>query len=203
MLLFIHRHKPLKNKEHKMKLKWNGTIELNGSTLDTSEINFNKVSGPVVIKLLPKVAKGQNGQNKAIIGDDTQYKIQVKAWMTRPTEPDSNFTFMADRNNNIPMPMRTMVGVKLEETQGLVKMRLHGDITDKITLNCMKCGRPITNKVSQYFGMGPECGGHNYVSPFDTDSELQIAVSAYKKQLRKITWEGWIIKSAIIEAVKL
>jgi hypothetical protein len=63
----------------------------------------------------------------------------------------------------------------------------------------MKCGRPITNNVSQFFGLGPECGGHNYVNPFSSDAELKEAVENYRKQLNQMVWEGWIIRSAIEE----
>ena len=79
-------------------------------------------------------------------------------------------------------------------------MKLHGDITTKQTTRCMMCGKPITNPVSQYFGMGPKCGGHNYVNPFENEEELMTAVEKYRTEyLQKITWEGWVIKSAIEE----
>ena len=63
----------------------------------------------------------------------------------------------------------------------------------------MKCGRPLTNPVSRYFGIGPECGGHNYVNPFESDEELNEAVEQMKTELKNIRWTGWIIKSAIEE----
>ena len=121
--------------------------------------------------------------------------------MTQPSSPD--FNFMAQWNNNKPMPLRTMVGDIIQETRGMYFMRLHGDITERITHTCMKCGRPITNPVSQFFGMGPECGGHNYTNPFNTDEELEAAIGAYKKELNNITWIGWVIKSAITEFIDL
>lgn len=130
---------------------------------------------------------------------DTVYRIKVRKYMTLPSEPGSDFQFMAQRNNNIPMPLRIMVGTKHQETNGMVYMKLHGDITQEKMFTCMKCGRSLTNPVSQYFGIGPECGGHNYVNPFNSDAELREAVSNYKKELNKIVWEGWIIKSAIEE----
>ena len=125
------------------------------------------------------------------------YKIVVKQWMTKKATPE--FDFMAKWNNNEPMPLRIMVGEKLQETPGMIKMSLHGDILEEKTQFCMKCGRPITNLVSQYFGMGPECGSHNYVNPFNSEEELKQSVNAYRQQIREIKWEGWIIKSAIQE----
>ena len=118
--------------------------------------------------------------------------------MTKKSSID--FDFMAKWNNDIPMPLRTMVGTVEKETPGRVYMKLHGDITSKVTQYCMKCGKQITNPVSQFFGMGPECGGHHYVSPFETEEELQAAIEDYRRNyLQRITWEGWIIKSAILE----
>ena len=81
----------------------------------------------------------------------------------------------------------------------MVHMTLHGDVYAERICTCMKCGRKLRNPVSQFFGIGPECGGHNYIHPFNTDEELHEAVAQYKKQLQAITWSGWIIKSAIIE----
>ena len=40
------------------------------------------------------------------------------------------------------------------------------------------------------------------VSP-QTKEELMKAVGDYRKELQNITWEGWIIKSAIIEEIDL
>ena len=125
-----------------------------------------------------------------------EYKIEVRKYMTKKSTPD--FMFMAERNNDIPMPLMIMYGVKLKETKGLVYMRLHGDIKQRITQRCMCCGITITNPVSQYFGMGPVCGNHNYVNPFSSEEELQKAVAAYREKLVNTVWEGWIIKSAII-----
>lgn len=128
---------------------------------------------------------------------DTLYKIKVRQYMTKPAS--SGFEFHTKWNNNVPMPLRVMVGKKLQETRGMVKMELWGQITDEITMTCMKCGRTLTNPVSRYFGIGPECGGHNYTHPFDTEEELRAAVKAQNEQLQNIRWTGWIIKSAIEE----
>lgn len=130
-----------------------------------------------------------------------EYRIKVKQWMTKQGSPQ--FDFMIKYNHNTPMPMREMVGVKCKETKGMVYMKLHGDITREVTQCCMKCGRTITNSVSKFFGMGPECGGHGYVNPFNTQAELNLAVAKYRTQLQNIIWEGWIIKSAIEEEVEL
>ena len=124
-----------------------------------------------------------------------EYRIKVKKYMTQKASPE--FDFMAKWNDDNPMPLRIMVGEKVKETAGMVYMELHGDMYAEKMTTCMKCGRPLTNPVSQYFGIGPECGGHNYVNPFESDEELRNAVDKYRAEIQKITWSGWVIKSAI------
>lgn len=125
-----------------------------------------------------------------------EYRVEVKPWMT--LKSSDGFDFMQKFNDDIPMPLVVMyTSGKLAETRGMVKMTLHGDIKQRIITTCMGCGRPLTNKISQFFGIGPICGGHNYVSPFDTEEELNEAVASYREKLVNTTWTGWIAKSAI------
>lgn len=178
---------------------YKGSIEINGEKYDsvkTAIKRFKSDSGTITIKLshsCEEREKTQISQSQSV----SEKKITVKKYMTMPATPE--FDFMEKWNNNIPMPLRTMIGTVEKETRGMVYMKLHGDITSERTMRCLMCGRPITNPVSQYFGMGPECGGHNYVNPFYNDEELRAAVNEYRKKLQNMTWEGWIIKSAIIE----
>lgn len=174
-----------------------GTIELNGKPV--TSLDFTKIAGSVHIKLVPAGYTEREKQTVEQADEDILYRITVKPYMTKKTE-SAEFDFMLRWNNNEPMPLRTMVGYKVKETKGMVYMKLHGDTTGRIMQRCLRCGRPITNPVSQYFGMGVECGGHGYVNPFDTKEELLQAVATYRRDvLQKITWEGWIVKSAILE----
>ena len=185
---------------------WEGPVEVNGHKYDSigALISVSKpLSGSINIKLYPKQEKGlvggDNGATRGIskpVGTGI-YRITVKKYMTEQSSP--GFDFMAKWNNDHPMPLRTMTGKVLEETKGMVKMQLHGDIWAEKICTCMCCGRKLTNPVSQYFGIGPECGGHNYVNPFEDEQQLKEAVEDYKKKLQAITWEGWVIKSAITE----
>ena len=125
-----------------------------------------------------------------------EYKIEVKNWMMKKSSPD--FDFMLIRNNDIPMPMKIMYGVKLDETRGMIKMKLHGDLESTETQRCIYCGKVITHPVSRYFGVGPKCGGHEYTNPFNSQEELEAAVNAHRLKLVNTTWEGWIAKSAIV-----
>ena len=179
---------------------WKGTIEVNGTHVESLDFNNLNVSGGVTIHLMPEgyvkpvVARSQEGHSI----DSSVYKIKVRAWMTK-----GDFDFMVKWNNNVPMPLRVMVGTVNKSTEKMVNMTLHGDILEEITQTCMCCGKPITNEVSKYFGMGPVCGQHNYVNPFSSKEELKQAVADYRVKLQSITWTGWIPKSAIEEIERL
>ena len=187
---------------------WKGTININGidyPNVKDAEIALNKqFEGSIHIVLKPLTLKRENeGDSKVSesVNTPVEYRITVKQYMTKKASPE--FDFMAKWNNNNPMPLRTMTGTIVKETRGMVYMKLHGDIWQEKICTCMCCGRPLTNPISQYFGIGPECGGHKYVNPFDSEEELKSAVAAYKKQLQETTWEGWVIKSAIQEQVEV
>lgn len=175
-----------------------GNLKVNGKEFENvfqAIQAFGKYQGRLVIELNTKPTSPPRQEVEE--GKETEYVIKVKRYMTRPASP--SFDFMDKWNNGVPMPMRIMVGKKLKETKGMVKMELRGEIIQEVNPVCMKCGRTLTNPVSQYFGIGPECGGHNYINPFETDAELKQAVAEIRKQLQNITWTGWIIKSAIVE----
>lgn len=130
------------------------------------------------------------------------YRVEVKFWMTNYTEFMDKNSFLI-KTNKSPMPLCIMYGRKLEETDKMIKMELQGDLIDKNNINCIKCGRKLTNKISKYLGIGPECGQHNYTSPFETEEELNNAILEIKEKLKQIKWTGWILKSGIISLTKL
>lgn len=181
--------------------KWTGSVEINGIVYGTvtqipENLEFNE---GWCIKLLPKNYKQDLSGNSGVQDSNNtkqEYFITVKKYMTQPATPE--FDFMEKFNHNVPMPMRMMAGTIEKETRGMYYMKLHGTMYAEKMTTCMCCGRPLTNPVSQYFGVGPECGNHGYVNPFDSDEELKAAVAQYKKTLQDITWEGWCIKSAIL-----
>lgn len=174
---------------------WNGPVEIDGVNYKSvdeipSDLNLDDNS-IIVLHTIEKSSASQAPQ-----ASDKVYRVTVRQYMTKKSTPD--FDFMLKMNNDIPMPLRTMVGTILKETPGMYKMHLKADTTFEYLDCCMKCGKAITNDVSKYFGMGPECGKHNYINPFGSDEELRSAVSNYKKEyLESIEWEGWVIKSAI------
>ncbi len=176
-----------------------GEVIINGQKYDsvkTALKRFKSDSDTITISFI-RNERERNRESVRASESNTLKKITVKQYMTRKATPD--FDFMKQWNNDVPMPLRTMVGTVEKETRGMVYMKLHGDITEEKTQRCLMCGRPITNPVSQYFGMGPECGGHNYINPFYSKEELENAVKNYRENvLKKMEWSGWIIKSAII-----
>jgi hypothetical protein len=184
-----------------------GTLKVNGKEFENvlqAIQAFGEYQGRLVIELNTNIATTAPSiapiptpppWQEVEEGKETEYVIKVKQYMTKPASP--SFDFMDKWNNGVPMPMRIMVGKKLKETKGMVKMELRGEIIQDNNPTCMKCGRELTNPVSQYFGIGPECGGHHYISPFETDAELQQAIEETRKQLQSVTWTGWVIKSAL------
>jgi hypothetical protein len=175
---------------------WTGKVKIDDVVYDSIRDVPDIDSDTIHISLLSNTKRQDSHPGEFQDTTNKVYKITVRQYMTKPSTP--SFDFMAKWNNDVPMPLRTMIGTVDNETKGMVHMNLHGDITDTQTQFCMKCGKQITNPVSQYFGMGPECGGHRYVNPFDSEEELKEAVEKYRKEyLQKITWSGWIIRSAI------
>ena len=182
---------------------WPGAVEIDGTVYPSVETAQNMLNSATLnISSIKLCDKQKQARNEPVSVEGATHRITVRQYMTKQATPE--FDFMAKWNNNIPMPMRTMVGTIEKETSGMVYMHLHGDITSTVTQYCMRCGKAITNPVSQFFGMGPECGGHNYTNPFESEEELKSVVDNYRKNyLQKITWAGWIIKSAIIEKEEL
>ena len=137
------------------------------------------------------VLEQYTSSNKMEIGKN--YKITVKQYMTEPAT--ISFDFQDKWNNGIPMPMVTMVGKVIKETRGMIYMELQGRA--EATCNCLHCGRTLTNKVSMLYGIGPICGQHYGINPFDTEEELNEHFEELKSQISDIKWSGWVIKSAI------
>ncbi len=129
-----------------------------------------------------------------------EYIVKVKSWMTKPSS-NAGFDFIYHWNNNVPMPFRVMRGRVLKETRGMVYMDLRA--CPLKTDYCMKCGKTLTHPVSRLYGLGPECGGHYHINPFNTEEELQAAIQEVRQKLNNITWTGWIAKSGVEYATEV
>lgn len=181
----------------KMLENWKGSLEVNGVRYDSYNafsVAKQALEGNVCIKLYPQTQNGVKDANMAlnkqnIVDDIKELTIKVKNYMTEPSSP--GFDFMAKWNNDKPMPMRIMAGTKVKETRGMVYMKLHG--LAKPTVTCYCCGKELTNPVSRKYGIGPVC-----LSKMGITNDIED-VEGITEKLVDIQWEGWIIKSAILE----
>lgn len=169
---------------------WKGEIRIDDkhyTSVEHCNFDFNALSNDTHIILHSNV---KNAVQSVVdtLNEKIQYRVTVKKYMTEKSVP--GFDFMAKWNNDNPMPLRTMVGTIEKETKGMVFMKLHGQAEQVV--RCMRCGRLLTNPVSQHYGIGPECMSKlGFVCDIDD-------VATIKKKLVDITWEGWIIRSSII-----
>ena len=168
---------------------WKGKIEINDILYDNaSTIENNTFSKQIHIKLY----SNNKTSNKSKMQDETDTKeirFTVKPYMTKKATPE--FDFMAKGNNNIPMPMRIMEGVKEKSTPGMVYLKLHG--LAKPTINCYLCGKELTNPISRKYGVGPVC-----LSKLGIERDIED-VEGITEELINIKWEGWCIRSAILK----
>ena len=176
---------------------WKGEIQIDDkhyTSVQDAVSDFKTLSSDSHI-FLQSNTKNRNMTALDTLDEKVEYRITVKKYMTETASP--GFDFMAKWNNDNPMPLRTMTGTMEKETRGMVYMKLHGQAEPVI--KCMRCGRTLTNEVSKMYGIGPECITK---VPFIMDLDIND-VEGIKKKLVDVTWEGWIIKSAIIEKEKI
>lgn len=175
--------------------EWKGEIDINDKHYTNVEHAMNDFTTLSDIKHIVLHSKSKSAVKTKIerIESKSEYRIVVKKYMTQTATP--SFDFMAKWNHNIPMPLRTMTGTVEKETRGMVYMKLHGKGEQEI--RCMRCGRTLTNPISKHYGIGPEC-----MSKLGLVCDIND-VETIKEKLVDITWEGWIIKSAIVEKEEL
>lgn len=169
---------------------WKGKVDINGKSyadIKQATSDFKTDSDTIHIFLH---SAHKNASMSAETCQNEEYKITVKQYMTRKASPD--FDFMVKWNNDNPMPLRIMTGTVEKETKGMVYMKLHG-VGEK-TITCMRCGKELTNPISRLYGVGPEC---IHKIPMFANINIEEA-ERIRDELVKVTWEGWIIKSAII-----
>lgn len=178
------------------------TRQLYGASI--AEVIANAGEGEEVSIVFRAVEKKREEKPLHISGNHMrkghEYIIRVKRWMTEQTTNDS-FDFMRHWNKNIPMPMRVMRGRVLSETRGMLYMELRA--CPLKTDYCMRCGKPLSHPVSKLYGLGPECGGHYHINPFNTEEELQAAIKEVRQKLNNVTWTGWIAKSGVEYATEV
>ena len=123
------------------------------------------------------------------------YKITVKKYMTEPAT--ANFDFQDKWNNGKPMPLCIMQGEVIKETRGMYYMDLQGKAEP--TSKCLVCGKTLTNPISKLYGIGPECSDKVGLIRIESEEEAKEKLKHIMEQIDDISWEGWVIKSAIKE----
>lgn len=131
---------------------WTGEIVINDTPVEASKIVCNTLSDNTHIFLRSREEKCVQSEIQRF-SDISEYRVTVKRYMTEKASP--GFDFMSKWNNDTPMPLRTMTGTIEKETRGMVYMKLHGQAEPVV--RCMRCGRLLTNPISQHYGIGPEC----------------------------------------------
>lgn len=181
-------------------IKWDKELMVNGVIYANSEEAVKALKdfkGEIEVKL-NFAQKNAERASEAVTEDVSKvFRFEVKQYMTKKASP--GFDFMKKWNNDIPMPMRVMYGEIIEETKGMIKVKAHAR-AERDASQCSHCLRPLTNEISKIYGIGPICGGHGYFATDFTKQQIADKDELFRKadaELRKVTWEGWIIKSAI------
>ncbi|AEO93883.1 gp639 [Bacillus phage G] len=99
------------------------------------------------------------------------------------------------------MPMRTMFGTIVNETAKAIQVKLYCK-PEKSSV-CLHCNRKLTHPISKLYGLGPICGQHYYIAPFQSEEALEEGYNELDSKLKSITWEGWIPKSLIMDLERL
>lgn len=173
---------------------YTGSLTVNNKKFESVEDArraFSDYKGGLTIILNPAI--DGNSTIKKDIDKDTIYQITVRKYMTNY---GSDF-FLNGMNKQGPMPYITMVGQKLSETEKLVKMKCWVELSTQRVSTCIRCGRPLTNPISQYLSLGPECGAAEHMKLIQNGVSVDLVRKQLQEKLNKITWTGWIIKTAI------
>ena len=61
------------------------------------------------------------------------------------------------------------------------------------------CGKKLTNSISKLYGIGSECSEEVGLIRIESEEEAKEKLKHVMEQIDDISWEGWVIKSAIKE----
>lgn len=127
------------------------------------------------------------------------FRIEVKPYMAKPFEDG----FFLAKMNASPMPYLIMVGSIISQTEKMLKMDLHVDLNYDTSVKCIRCGRTLTNPISKYLHIGPECGASEHMRLISTGISKEEVRQKLQDSLKNVHWVGWIPKSAIISAERI
>lgn len=115
-------------------------------------------------------------------------RFEFAKWLTKETD------FHANMNKGKPIPMRVMFGRIMRETEKCYVIEVQGK--PEPATHCLHCMRTLTNKVSRYYGLGPTCGKHFYITNI-TEANLKQHFDDIRKKLSAVTWRGFIPKNSV------
>jgi hypothetical protein len=115
-------------------------------------------------------------------------RFEFASWVTKKN-PFHNGT-----NKGIPAPLRVMFGKITRETDKAYFLDVCGK--PEPTTVCMKCGRELTHKVSMFYGLGPDCGKHFYISMVSEDA-IEEYLDEVRRMLSSVIWRGIVPKTAV------
>lgn len=99
--------------------------------------------------------------------------------------------FHKKSNNGIAIPMRVMFGTILRETPKAYYIEVYGKPEPGV--RCLHCLRKLTHKVSQYYGLGPICGKHYYITNI-TEENIEQHFEDIRIKMADIVWRGLVPK---------
>lgn len=172
---------------------YRGMIFVNGKQIDKTTIGSILDNSTVAceVKLIPPDNENFDKQKREL--SSREYIITVQEWMMKKSS--STFNFMAQWNDDRPMPLRTMRGTILQETRGMYKMNLRG--IPQNTCECLRCGRLLRNPVSRLYGIGPECMEQLGIPREYSNETAKEKIKFIEHHIETTTWQGWVAKSAI------
>jgi hypothetical protein len=115
-------------------------------------------------------------------------RFEFKPWMTKKND------FHNGTNKGVPVPLRVMFGNIVRQTDKAYYIEVCGK--PEPTSICMNCGRELTHKVSMFYGLGPDCGKHFYISMVSEDA-IEDYLDEVRKLLSNVTWRGIVPKTAV------
>jgi hypothetical protein len=122
------------------------------------------------------------------VGELNDLRFQFSSWATKKNDFHKKF------NKNTPVPMRVMFGTILRETEKCYYVELYGK--PEPTTHCLHCLRKLTHNVSMYYGLGPVCGKHYYISGI-TEANLEEHFDEIRKKMKLIQWSGLVPKGKV------
>lgn len=115
-------------------------------------------------------------------------RFEFQHWLLKRND------FHEKLNKNKPIPMLIMFGKILRETDKSYLIEVRGK--PEPTKFCLHCGRKLTNKVSMFYGLGPVCGQHYYITNI-TEANLDTKFDEIRKKMANVYWQGWIPKNNV------